>query len=113
MRNRTTAAATIETKYAEAVARLTLAESRHGTPRPRIALEFPRGTSFRVTAARAYALAAAVELASDAIRGAGWVVQVSSEDTVATVDLELVEGLAAEVKAGMEMLRAVLIKEAS
>lgn len=97
----------LETTYAGVTARLLRAEGTYGTPRPRIHLELPTGSSHRLTAAKAYALAAAVELASDR-RGAQWVVCVTTEETVAWVDLELSEGLPDEVEAGLDTLRAVL-----
>jgi hypothetical protein len=101
----------LEATYAGVPARLQRAEGTYGTPRPRILLELPRGTSHRVTAAKAYTLAAAVELASEAYR-ARWVVCVTAEETVAWVDLELSEGLPNEVEAGLDTLRTVLSQAA-
>lgn len=97
------------TTFAGVTARLLLAESTYGTPRPRIQLELPAGTSYRVTTAKAYVLAAAVELAALEARAA-WVVCVNPHETVAWIDLELSEGLPHEVKAGLATLRAVLTK---
>jgi hypothetical protein len=97
------------TTFAGVTARLLLAESTYGTPRPRIQLELPAGTSYRVTAAKAYVLAAAVELATLECR-AGWVVCVNPYETIACVDLELGDGLPSEVRAGLATLRAVLTK---
>lgn len=97
----------LETTYAGVTARLVRAEGTYGTPRPRILLELPRGSSHRVAAAKAYTLAAAVELESDR-RGVQWVVCVTAEETVAWVDLELSEGLPKEVEAGLDTLRVVL-----
>jgi len=97
------------TTFDGVTARLLLAESTYGTPRPRIVLELPAGTTYRVTTAKAYILAAAVELAT-LERRAGWVVCVSPHETIAFVDLELGEGLPGEVQAGLATLRAVLAK---
>lgn len=99
----------METVFAGVTARLLLAESTFGTPRPRIQLDLPAGTSFRVTTAKAYMLAAAVELATLEPRAA-WVVCVNPHEIVAWVDLELSEGLPCEVQAGLDALRAVLSK---
>jgi hypothetical protein len=101
--------ALLETTFAGATARLHRAEGTYGTPTPRILLELPQGTSHRVTSAKAYTLAAAVELASHECR-ARWAVTVQAEETVAWVDLEMSEGLPDEVAAGLEMLRAVLVR---
>ncbi len=99
------------TTYAGVTARLVLAESTYGTPRPRIQLELPAGTSYRVTTAKAYVLAAAVELAT-LERRAGWVVCVNPHEAIAFIDLELGDGLPREVEAGLATLRAVLTKGA-
>jgi len=97
------------TTFDGVTARLVLAESTYGTPRPRIELELPTGTSYRATAAKAYVLAADVALATLEYR-AGWVVCVNPHETIAFVDLELGEGLPHEVQAGLATLRAVLAK---
>lgn len=101
--------ALLETTFAGVTARLHRAEGTYGTPTPRILLELPQGTSHRVTASKAYMLAAAVELASHECR-ARWAVTVQADETVAWVDLELSEGLPEEVAAGLEMLRTVLAR---
>ncbi len=102
----------LETTYAGAAAQLLCAEGTYGTPRPRILLTLTpaRGADgHRVAAAKAYTLAAAVELASLA-RNARWVVCVQAENGVAWVDLELSEGLPEEGEAGLEAMRAVLLQ---
>jgi len=108
----------LETTYAGAAAQLLCAEATYGTPRPRIlltltltlTLTLARGADgHRVAAAKAYTLAAAVELASLA-RNARWVVCVQAENGVAWVDLELSEGLPEEGEAGLEAMRAVLLQ---
>jgi len=99
----------LETTYAGAAAQLLRAEGTYGTPRPRILLTLAQGAGHRVAAAKAYTLAAAVELASHACN-ADWVVCVQAENGVAWVDLELSEGLPEEVEAGLETLRSVLLQ---
>lgn len=75
-----------------------LAQSRHGSPEPRVTVRMPRGSSHRATRAELYSLAAKIELASSGADA--WCVVVGDGE----VHLELVRCTPAEIARAMATL---------
>lgn len=92
--------------FATATLAVSLAHSRHGTPRPTLEVRFPRHASHRQVSAALHLLAAAAEMATPTREG--WCVQTEQPgDTMGFVYLELVEARDDEAQRGMALLSTV------